>query len=159
MSPLRNLLADVAAKPFRLAVLLGATSIPITVWMNWVLTPKTAYYRSEVAPVFVACVISGYLYRSRVHSSSRAGTITGFVGSVPVVLWQSTLALLQFLNYPPVVKAPTNTVETVLISVGVALLTAVILMSVLVAVSSVGGRIGGWLAERVDEVSVSDSNV
>ncbi|ODR80698.1 hypothetical protein BG842_16975 [Haladaptatus sp. W1] len=153
MSLIRNLLADVTGEEFRLAVLLGVASIPVTVWQNWILTPNALPRNSNASALFVACVIAGYCYQQRPAASSRAGTITGVVGGTPIVLWQSAIGFSDAWG-APIVGDP---VLLPVVVGGLVFILAAFLFVVVSFVGRVGGGIGGWLSERLHSPRLLDS--
>jgi Family of unknown function (DUF5518) len=145
----RNLDTDGTSEQFRLAVLLGLASIPATVWLNWILTPNTLPRGSEVSALLIASVIAGYAYHPRPATSSRAGTITGFVGGLPVVFWQSAIGFSDAWNSPLVIDAVGESASRFVVAGGFALVSVIVLLVIVLLVGSVGGSIGGWLNERL----------
>lgn len=145
MRALRNLLTDATDKRFRTAVLLGIASIPFTVGANWLLMSDTV----EGTPLFVACVISGYLYGSRVESPVHAGTLTGLVGGAPVFVLESSATLVEFWGNPTVTDIIGASIGMAAVSVLAALLTAGIWVVILLVIGALGGLIGGWINGRI----------
>ncbi|MCU4974173.1 DUF5518 domain-containing protein [Halobacteria archaeon AArc-m2/3/4] len=153
MNILRSIRSDVSDEQFRVAVLLGIGSIPLTVGINWLLTPDPV----SATPLFFACVCSGYLYRSRSIDGTRAGVVTGLVGGVPVLIWQSWTALIEWWNHPRVIAAVGDSLLLAAASVGAALVTGAIVSVVLVVIGMIGGGIGSWLNERLSPTRLHGS--
>ena len=149
MLSLRNLVIDATSEQFRLAVLLGLASIPVTVWVNWILTPDTLPRSSEVSALLIASVIAGYVYLPRSATSSRAGTITGFVGGLPVVVWQSAIGFGDASNFSLVIDVVGESALRLVVAGGFALVSVIILLAIVLLVGRVGGSIGGWLNGRL----------
>lgn len=140
-----NLLADATDERFRTAVVLGLASIPVTVGANWLLTPDSV----EATPLFVACVISGYLYGIRGESSVHAGTLTGLVGGAPILVWWITTTVVEWWGYSPLTDVVGDSVAAV-VAVLATLFTALVGVVVLLVAGWIGGTIGGWASERID---------
>lgn len=147
MPPLRSLVADLTGDEYRPAVLLGLISVPATSIVNWLLASGTLPETSEVVPLVLACLATGYVFRSRPAPSSRAGAITGFVGGVPVAVWQSLFVYGDWSAHPVVTSAVGGSAGAV--AVVVSLVTVVALLGLFWLVGSVWGRAGGWLAGRL----------
>ena len=145
MAVFRNAFRDVTDERFRAAVVLGVASIPFTAGVNWVLTPDPV----EGTPLLIACVLSGYLHDSRSVDSARAGALTGFVGSPPVVVWQTWRAFVEWWDNPLLVGIVGDSVLMTVVSVGVTLLAAVAMPVVMLAAGWLGGTVGGWIHERI----------
>ena len=138
---------------FRTAVALGIVSIPFTVGINWMLTPDIA----EATPYLIVCLLSGYLYGPRSISVTRAGIITGSIGGIPIVVWNSRTALTNSWGNPIVTDAVGDSVMMAAVSVGATLFTAAVLTVVVLAIGWVGGIVGGWMRNRVDSRELSGS--
>lgn len=149
MFSLRSLVTDATSEQFRLAVFLGLASIPVTVWLNWILTSNALPRSSEISALLIASVIAGYAYQPRPATSSRAGTVTGFVGGLPVVFWQSAIGFTDVWNSPLVIDAVGESALRFVIAGGFALVSVIILFVIVLLVGRVGGSIGGWLNERL----------
>lgn len=149
MFSLRSLVTDATSEQFRLAVFLGLASIPVTVWLNWILTPNALPRSSEISALLIASVIAGYAYQPRPATSSRAGTITGLVGGLPVVFWQSATGFSDVWNSPLVIDAVGESALIPVVAGGFAFISVIILFVIVLLVSRVGGSIGGWLNERL----------
>lgn len=145
MAPLEALRRDVLDERFRLALVLGLASIPFTVGVNWLLSPDPV----SATPVGIACVIAGYAARSRSVAGTRAGAVTGLVGGVPIVVWQSWIALSDWWNHPTVVDA-VGDAWAMAAATGAAVVTAVVLAAILALVGAVGGFVGDWVNRRFD---------
>ncbi|KTG08682.1 hypothetical protein AUR64_18630 [Haloprofundus marisrubri] len=158
MAPFRSLLTDLTDERFRVAIGLGVASIPFTIWANWYAVSNGVLRGSDVSFLFVACVISGYFYRSREVNSARAGEIAGLSGGVPVLIWQSATFIIALSSYPPFVDAIGNATLVTALSVAVGLVTVPILAAVLLLVGWVGGRVGQWLNGQVGSVRSVESN-
>ena len=149
MTSLRERVTDVTDEEYRLAVLIGLSSVPITVGVNWLLVSDTLPRSSEVSALVVACVVTGYIYQPRTASSARAGSITGFVGGIPVILWQSTVGFTDWWTHPTVVQALGESSLRAILALGVALLGGVGLSLLFWLVGTVGGRVGGWFKKYI----------
>ena len=148
MVPLRKLSSDMTSEQYLPAVLLGVASVPVTVGVNWVLTPDTLPRTSEGFAILVACVLTGYIYRSRTASSTRAGAITGFVGGLPIILWQSAIGFNDWWGHPTIVRAVGESLLMAVAAGGAALLTAVVLSAIFLLTGIVAGSAGSWLIKR-----------
>lgn len=145
MSPLRRLVRDLTADSFGTAVAFGLLSVPITIAANWSLSAEAP----DGTALLLACVATGYAYRARSASATRAGALTGFVGSIPLVFWQSRTALLEFWGHPTVTNVVGESTAMVAVALGAALVTAAVLVALLSVVGALGGRIGAWLGTRL----------
>lgn len=146
MSPLQNVRHDVHNERFRTAVFLGAASIPLTIGANWLLRPETL----SGTALFVACVISGYLANSQSIDPARAGAVTGAIGGIPLVLWETGATVVEWWRHPTIIDAAGNPWLLAAVSAGAGASTTVILAVVLLIVGRIGGFIGGWLNDRID---------
>lgn len=154
MPPFRRFVDDVTGEQFRVAVLLGLASIPFTVGVNWLLTTDP----TSATPLFLACVLTGSLYRSRPVSATRAGELTAIAGGLPIVGWQSGVAFAELWGHPSVTAAVGDSSLMVAASVGAALVTAAVLILALVIVGPIGGWLGSWLSGRLEPIARVGSN-
>lgn len=155
MNLLGNILRDVTNERFRIAIALGIASIPFTVVGNWILTPDPV----SATSLFVACMISGYLYRTRSKSSTRAGTLTGFIGGIPIIVWGCRTALINSWGNTILTNVIGDSVLMAAVSIGAALSTGVILTVLLLAVGLVGGIVGNWINEHIEPTRWYSSKV
>lgn len=135
----------VADERLRSAIILGISSIPLTIGVNWAFTPNPA----SATFLFLASIFAGYLYAPRSVDSTRAGALTGIIGGIPIIVWASLMALLDFGSYPPLTDSVGNPVAIAAISIGAACITAVILVVVLLLIGVTGGAIGYMINERL----------
>ncbi|WP_435154828.1 DUF5518 domain-containing protein [Haladaptatus sp. DFWS20] len=152
MTLFRNLRRDLRTPKFRTAVLLGIISMPFMIVENLTSDPASAM------ALFVACVISGYLYEVRSVPSTQAGAVTGFIGGLPVALWQSWSVLIDWWAHPMLLDAVGDSWLVALLSVVAAVLTGAILIGILLWVGKIGGLIGEWLRKRVGTARLSNAN-
>lgn len=150
MNLLGNIPRDVTDERFRTAVVLGGASIPFTVVGNWILTPDPI----SATSLFIACVMSGYLYRTRLESSTRAGTLTGFIGGIPIIVWECRMVLIDWWGNPILTDAVGAGLMAV-ITIGAGLSTAAILTVVLLSVGLVGGIVGEWMNGHIESVRLA----
>jgi hypothetical protein len=153
MVPLKRLRDDLTGRQYRLAVLLGAASIPVTVWVNWALVPGTLPRSSEIWPVTVACLAVGYCYAPRAAASARAGAIAALVGGAPVVLWQAVAGFGDALGSGVVGGQALRLVVAVVIAV----VTVLGLGLLLWVVGTLCGGLGARLRGRLDPSRSSES--
>jgi hypothetical protein len=153
MVPLRRLRDDITGSEYRLAVLLGAASIPVTVWVNWALVPGALPRSSEIWPVTVACLAAGYCYAPRAAASGRAGAITALVGGAPVVLWQAVAGFGDAWNSGIVGGQAPRAV----LAAGIAVVTVSGLALLLWVVGTLCGGLGARLRGRLDASRSSGS--
>jgi len=139
----------VTSETFRLAAVLGVASIPVTVVLNWPLTPASLPRSSDPSALLLACVFAGYCYESRSAASTRAGAITGCVGGLPIVLWQSAIGFVDVWGHPVVVTAVGESVLMAVVAAGTAFVSAAVLVGVVWLLGSVGGGLGWWLNGRL----------
>jgi len=149
MAELRTLAAGMSPDRYRLAVLFGIASIPVTVAVNVAVPPASFPQTSEAFPVLIACFVTGYSYRSREVASARAGAITGFVGGVPIILWQTAAGVNDWWGHPIVVEAVGDSLLLVVVTGGVAVVTVGVLSGIFLLVGVVAGSAGGWLNGRI----------
>ncbi|MDQ2050600.1 DUF5518 domain-containing protein [Natronolimnohabitans sp. A-GB9] len=126
---------------FRTAILLGIASIPFTIGINLLYSPTQA----EALPVFVACVISGYLYQSTPIRGTRVGIVTGLVGGVPILVWQTVTVLTEWWGHSLLIDIVGDSGLMAISSAGAAVITFGILVIVLSIIGYIGGFIGSWL--------------
>ncbi|ELY56511.1 hypothetical protein C491_13267 [Natronococcus amylolyticus DSM 10524] len=131
---------------FRTAALLGIISIPFTFGVNWVLTPDPV----QAMPLFVVCIISGYLYQSQPIKGTHAGMVTGLTGGIPILFWQSGATVVDWWGHSILVDAVGDSWLMVVSSVGAGVVTFGILTVVMVVIGSIGGFIGEWINNRID---------
>lgn len=153
MYSLGNIPRDVTDERFRTAVVLGIASLPFTVVVNWILTPDPL----SATSLFIVCVMSGYLYRPRSESSTRAGTLTGFIGGIPLFVWESWTTLINWWGNPILTDTVGNSVMMAAVSVGAALITGLILTIILRVVGLLGGTVGRWMNEHIEPVRLPGS--
>lgn len=149
MVAIQSLRRSLKDEQFRGVILLGVASIPFTVGVNWMSTSDPV----SGVPVFVASVISGYVYKSRSMKGRRAGAVTGLVGGVPILLWQTVAALAEWWGHPILVEAVGESWIMALASVGAAGVTFVVLAIVLSTVGAIGGFIGGFVNSALGTIS------
>ena len=120
---------------WRLALLAGLASIPVTLVLNWQ-DPTGPWDASAVA---LAALVAGYLAKRRGLKGSTVGFRTGVVGAVPV-LWSvaDVVAFVLGLTQPAWFTAVQLTVLALLIPV---------LTGLVAVVGAIAGMAGGWLAE------------
>nr|WP_049928917.1 DUF5518 domain-containing protein [Halopiger goleimassiliensis] len=145
MSPLTSPGGTESLRQFRVAILLGIASIPLTVGINLAYTPDPV----SATPLFAACIVSGYLYRPRPVIGIRAGVVTGLAGGVPILVRQGVAAVGDWWGNAILVDLVGDSWGMALSSAGAGVLTVAILTIVLVVVGSVGGLVGGWLNDRL----------
>jgi len=131
-SPLQRL----RSPAWRLALLAGLASIPVTLVLNWQ-DPSGPWDASAVA---LAALVAGYLAKRRDLKGSAVGFRTGVVGAAPV-LW----SVADVVPYVLGLSQPTwfTAAQLAILTLSVPLLTGLVAV-----VGTVAGMAGGWLAER-----------
>jgi len=144
MASLKNQFRDLGHGPLRNAVLLGIVSIPFTIGINWVFV----FDGVQALPLFIACVASGYLSRSQRVNGMQAGIVTGISGGIPILFWQSGVAVSAWWGNPILVDVVGDSWLMNASSAGAGVLTAGILTLVLIVVGVIGGLLGQWMDDR-----------
>ncbi|ADD07114.1 uncharacterized protein Nmag_3564 [Natrialba magadii ATCC 43099] len=146
MTPLSRFRKNINYGQFRTAVLLGIASIPFTFGINWVLTPDPV----SATPLFIASIISGYLYQSHSIKGTHVGVVTGLTGGIPIVLWQSGATVVDWWGHSTLVDAVGDSWLMAISSVGAGVATFGLLTIVMVVIGVIGGFIGEWMNNRID---------
>lgn len=147
MAPLIRSLKNIHYGKFRTAALLGIASIPFTFGINWVLTPDPV----SATPLFIASIISGYLYQSHSIKGTHAGVVTGLTGGIPILLWQTGSTVVDWWGHSILVDAVGDSWLMATSSVGAGVATFGILTVVMVVIGIIGGFIGEWMNNRIGQ--------
>lgn len=93
------------------------------------------------------------LLSTKTGKSTRAGAVTGFVGGIPIMLWQSTIGW----GHPTVTEVIGES-SLMIVAAGVtAFFTIAVLLVVLTVTGMLCGGIGGWIRKRVYSLQSSSS--
>ncbi|MBP2250191.1 hypothetical protein J2754_000488 [Halarchaeum solikamskense] len=145
---LRSRLRALADERYRVALLLGLASLPVTIALNWIYAPEPV----SATPLAVACLGAGGLSARRAASGRRAGEVAALAGSAPVLAVNAWRTFAEWAGYAPLVTRLGAPLAAV-VALGAALLTVVILLTVLLVVGHALGRAGAWIVERGSGVS------
>jgi hypothetical protein len=124
---------------WRFALLGGVLSMPFTLASYW-----QSGSEMSLSSVVLAAIVVGYLAKQRGLESSPVGLRTGVVGALPTlwIAWDMATALAAL-------EGPTWFVAGSSIAMGLFVLAALGIVTGISAVfGALGGRLGGWLAER-----------
>ncbi|WP_435348560.1 DUF5518 domain-containing protein [Haloarchaeobius sp. HRN-SO-5] len=120
---------------WKYALVGGLASIPFT---------ATSYWQSgseiSLTPVLFGGLLAGYLAKRRVGDGRGVGARTGLLGGLPV-LW-------MLIDILPVVIGMPNPRWFTVVGVGVAFGITLVGFGLAALIGELGGRIGGWLADR-----------
>lgn len=153
MSPLHKLDEKLSYVQFRTAILLGIASLPFTAVINWTLAPTPA----DATVLFVVCIISGNIYQSRSVKGVYAGLVTGLVGGLPILFWQSWSTVVDWWGNPILVDAMGDSWLMIISSVGAGVVTYGIVTLVIAVIGMVGGFVGEWLTTRIERTPLFGS--
>lgn len=141
MDAIQNVRHDLVDDRFRTAARLGVASIPFTIALNAVLSSDAVV----ATPLLVACVISGYYYRSRSMNGTRAGAVTAVPGGLPLLVWAGGTRALEWFRNPLFAEVVADSRAMVAIWIGVFVGYLVVLALVAVLLGRTGGTVGEWV--------------
>ena len=113
----------------------GLLALPFTAYEVW-RSPTDV----TLGAVLVGSVFAGYLIKRRGGNSTATGLRAGVIGGIPA-LWALNELLRTITNVP-------NPPWFQAVSVAMALAFGGLVLGTVAVFGAVGGRLGGWLAER-----------
>ena len=140
----REIVNNLIGEEYRTAILIGIASVPFTVGINWAFVNGNV----DMLPLFVACVVSGYLHYS---DGMHRGIVTAFAGGVPVLIWQIGVVVGDWWGNPILVDTVGSSWQMGAASVGAALLSIGVGVILLFVIGAVAGGLGKWIYYQFDD--------
>lgn len=103
---LREAASDLTDPSFRVAAVVGLASVPVGIALSWnsvVDETMVAGATMNGAPLFVAAMIVGALYRTRSADTRQAGTVVGVAASGSVIVVTLANAVTTVLSSSAVI--------------------------------------------------------
>lgn len=138
MSWIQNVFDKLGSEQMQTATLLGFVSIPFTIGANWILNPDVI----SGSPLFVICVLSGYLYNAKPVKSRDAGGQTALIGSIPILVWWTKDIAAEPVFYP----------NGLFLAVGISLIVLIAGFLLIFLIGMISGAIGAWLNKLVTRI-------
>lgn len=147
MSSLQALIDRTTDRSLRTATFVGAVSVPFTIILSWRSIPSDVIIVTggtiSAGPLFLAGLVTGFLYSDRPTETRRAGIQTGLVGSIGVV---------AFYSLNTVSTISTESVGLSIVAVALAPIAITIGVGLSIIVAGLGTIIGAWLYEKLSRV-------
>jgi hypothetical protein len=155
MSFVRRLYSDLTDEQYRTAVTIGVAAMPFVALENALYGPVDHTESALGTVLFLACLVSGYLYSRRAGEASRAGTVTGIAGGSAVMLWLGWLTLTDWWHHSVLLDLVGDSWGMVAAVVAGTLATVGISAGVTAVIGWVAGTIGGRLHDFVGKPELS----
>lgn len=139
MVSFQEIVRELTDESLHFATLVGFVSIPFTVLLSGQSDP----YVIAGAPMLTAGLIVGWFYSSRPTERRRAGTRTGLVASIGVILWQLS-HMISIIR--------SETIEIAVVAAVLIPIVAIIGSGFSILVVLIGTIIGDWLTTKLGRI-------